>query len=108
MKKGVTFGVFPKNLTTREVFAMAKAAGLDGVEVAFAETGDLRLDSTPAEIAAVKTAAREEGIELYSVFSGVLDTMGPTSLSARSRVTSRSPISRRAWSCFALFLPNIE
>ena len=71
MKKGVTFGVFPKGMTTREVFAMAKAHGLDGVEVSFAETGDLRLDSTPAEVAAVKTAAKEEGIELYSVFSGV-------------------------------------
>ena len=60
MKKGVTFGVFPKGLTSREVFAMAKSAGLDGVEVSFAESGELRLDSTPAEVAAVKTAAKED------------------------------------------------
>lgn len=71
MKKGVTFGVFPKGMQVKEVFAMAKAAGLDGVEVSFTESGELRLDSTPAEVAAVKTAAKEEGIELYSVFSGV-------------------------------------
>lgn len=71
MKKGVTMGVFPKNLEMKEIFKQAKAVGLDGVEVSFTETGVLRLDSTPAEVASVKEDAKNAGIELYSVFSGV-------------------------------------
>ena len=71
MKKGITMGCFPKGMEVNELFAMAKSLGFDGVEVAFTEDGVLNPASTPEDIAAVKKAAEDNGIELYSVFSSV-------------------------------------
>lgn len=70
MKKGISIWSFPTQPLS-ESFALAKDAGFEGVEVAIAEDGEINLKSTEAELLAVKNAANNSGIELYSVASGL-------------------------------------
>ncbi len=70
MKKGISIWSFAGG-SLRECFKLAKDAGFDGVEVAIAEEGEIRLDSTEEELLEIKAQARDAGIELYSVASGL-------------------------------------
>ncbi len=70
MKKGISIWSFRES-SLRKCFQMAKAAGFDGVELALEEQGELSLNTTPEEIAAIAVAAKEEGVALYSVACGL-------------------------------------
>ena len=70
MKKGISIWAFT-DPSLENCFRLAKQAGYDGVEVALAETGALRLDSTKEEILQIKQLAETTGVELYSVASGL-------------------------------------
>lgn len=71
MKKGISIWSFPAQ-SLKESFALAKDAGFEGVEIALDENaGELTLNSTEAEIKAIKSQADACGIELYSVASGL-------------------------------------
>ncbi len=71
MKKGISIWSFPKG-TLAENFALAADAGFEGVEVALDESaGEITLASTEKELLEVKNLAKESGIELYSVASGL-------------------------------------
>ena len=71
MKKGISIWAFPDGTPLKTAFKQAKKAGFDGVEVALAETGELTLATTDAELAAIREMAKEEGITLYSVATGI-------------------------------------
>lgn len=70
MKKGISIWSFPGQSLEKN-FALAKDAGFDGVEVAFHEEGEVSVASTEKDLLAVKKAAENNGIELYSVAGGV-------------------------------------
>ena len=70
MKKGISIWSFP-SAPLAESFALAKDAGFEGVEVALDEEGEVSLASGERELMAVSRAARDAGIELYSVASGL-------------------------------------
>ena len=70
MKKGISIWSFPQQ-TLRESFALAKDAGFEGVEVALAEEGEIGLKTSERELLSIVEAAKNEGIELYSVASGL-------------------------------------
>ena len=70
MKKGISIWSFPAQSLAKS-FALAKDAGFDGVEVAFHEEGEVSVKSTEKDLLAVKKAAEDNGIELYSVAGGV-------------------------------------
>ena len=69
MKKGINVWSFQKN-SLDEVFALAKDAGFDGVEVELSETGEITYTSTDAELKAVAEKAKSYGLELYSLVCG--------------------------------------
>lgn len=71
MKKGISIWAFPAGTRLDDAFLMAKRAGFDGVEVALADKGELTLDTTDAELAAIRAAAGNAGVELYSVASSI-------------------------------------
>ncbi len=71
MKKGISIWAYPNGTTLSDAFRMAKAAGFDGVEVALADKGELTLDTTPAQLAAIKAEADKNGITLYSVATAI-------------------------------------
>ena len=71
MKKGISIWSFPAQ-TLNESFALAKKAGFEGVEVALDEkNGEITLSSTEKDLLEVKKQANDNGIELYSVASGL-------------------------------------
>jgi hexulose-6-phosphate isomerase len=69
MKKGINVWSFQKN-SLDEVFALAKEAGFDGVEVELNETGEINYNSTESELKMVAEKARSYGLELYSLVCG--------------------------------------
>ncbi len=71
MKKGISIWSFPAG-SLKDSFALAKDAGFEGVEVALDEdAGEITLSSTEKELLEVKKQAADNGIELYSVASGL-------------------------------------
>jgi hexulose-6-phosphate isomerase len=54
-----------------DVFALAKKAGFEGVEVALGMEGEISLNSTEADLLKVKKAADDCGIQLYSLSCGL-------------------------------------
>lgn len=70
MKKGINIWSFPEG-TLAESFALAKDAGFDGVEVGLLAEGEVSLKSTEKDLLAVKQSAKDNGIELYSVATGL-------------------------------------
>lgn len=70
MKKGISIWSFP-NQPLKDNFALAKAAGFEGIEVALDESGEVSLQSNEKELLTVKAQAGDCGIELYSVACGL-------------------------------------
>ena len=76
MKKGISIWSFDTGVTfgtgnLDNVFALAKKAGFDGVELALAEVGDINLNTTKEDMEKIKALADKHGIELYSIASGL-------------------------------------
>jgi len=70
MKKGINIWSFPEEPLAAS-FELAKKAGFEGVEVAMGETGEIALPSTEKDLAAVRRAAADSGIALYSLSCGL-------------------------------------
>lgn len=70
MKKGINIWSFP-DMPLADVFALAKKAGFEGVEVALGLEGEISLNSTEADLLKVKKAADDCGIQLYSLSCGL-------------------------------------
>ncbi len=70
MKKGISIWSFPTAPYAKN-FALAKDAGFEGVEVALDAVGELSLESSEKDLLAIKNQAADNGIELYSVASGL-------------------------------------
>ena len=94
MKKGISIWSFG-SMPLKDTFALAKAAGFDGVEVALDETGELSLTSTPEEIAAIKASAEEAGIRLYSVACGLYWSYSLTDDRAEIREKAKSIVRKQ-------------
>lgn len=93
MKKGISIWSFPAQ-SLKESFALAKDAGFDGVEVALDEVGELSLTTTDAELAEIRRAAEECGIELYSVASGLYWNYWLTADSEEERERAKAIVRR--------------
>ncbi len=71
MKKGINAWSFPAGMGPKECIRLAKSAGFDGIELALAETGELSLAGGEKEALELKAYAKETGIELSSLASGL-------------------------------------
>ena len=70
MKKGISIWSFPADPLSK-CFALAKDAGFEGVEVALDEGGEVSLSASEKQLLGVARMAKDSGIELYSVASGL-------------------------------------
>lgn len=71
MKKGISIWSFPAG-TLQDSFQLAHKAGFEGVEVALDEAaGEITLTTGEKELLDIKAQAQDNGIELYSVASGL-------------------------------------
>ena len=90
MKKGINIWSFDASLNLEQCFKLAKNAGFDGVEVALAETGGINLDSSAGDMEKVIASANENGLELYSLASGLYWQYSLTSNNKETREKARS------------------
>ena len=93
MKKGINIWSFPAQPLAKS-FALAKDAGFDGVEVGLLAEGEVSLGSTEGELLAVKQAAKDNGIELYSVATGLYWDFWLTSDDPAERQTAKDVVKR--------------
>ena len=70
MKKGISIWSFPADPLSK-CFALAKDVGFEGVEVALDEGGEVSLSASEKQLLGVARMAKDSGIELYSVASGL-------------------------------------
>ncbi|MBQ2978312.1 MAG: sugar phosphate isomerase/epimerase [Clostridia bacterium] len=70
MKKGISIWSFAET-DLKKCFQLARDAGFDGVEVALDEKVMVSLESTKEDAETVKAWAKEAGVALYSVASGL-------------------------------------
>ncbi len=90
MKIGINHWTFPKGPSLAECFAMAKRAGCDHIEVNLADEneGELSLASGEADVRALAQSAREAGIEISSLSTGLYWKYPATSNDAGLRARS--------------------
>ena len=70
LKKSISYWSFVGKSCV-EAMRIAKDAGFEGIELAMDGAGDLTPHTTPAQLAQLKSAAEEIGIQLPSVASGL-------------------------------------
>lgn len=95
MKMGISVWSFPGGMCLRDIFKTAKDAGFDGVEVALDETGEVSLESTAEDMQKVKATAKEYGLELYSVASGLYWSYPLTSSDETVRSKAKSIVKKQ-------------
>lgn len=72
MKKGINCFSFPETLSLEECMEIAKKAGFDGIEPLIKEKGQININSTTTDIKKIKDMAKNIGIELTSLATGLL------------------------------------
>ncbi len=71
MKIGINHWTFPSHLSLRDSFALARASGCDHIEVNLADEGELSLTTGEADVRALARAAKDAGIEISSLSTGL-------------------------------------
>ena len=71
MKIGINRWTLPPALSLAECFRMAKRAGFDSIEINIAEDGELRIDSDESSVRSIVRSAKDAGIELSSLSTGL-------------------------------------
>lgn len=95
MKMSINQWSFPANLTIREQMEMAKKNGYEGYEPAIGTEGELSLQSTDQEVMAIAEQAKEIGIELASLASGLTWGCSPTANCEKTRAEARAQLKRQ-------------
>jgi len=71
MKKGINLWAFPAGTSIREALELAKKAGFEAIEVNAAEEGEVTLSSTEADMKRIVEQAKEFGLELVGLSTGL-------------------------------------
>lgn len=71
IKKGVNIWSFHQDNSIERCMRTAKDAGFEGIELALSKTGPLSLESTEAELRAIRAKAEEIGITICSLATGL-------------------------------------
>lgn len=85
MKKGINIWSFPAHMSIAQCIETAKAAGFDGIELAFNETGELGLEATEKSVQEIANRLKDEQIEIAGLATGLYWDYSMTSESAEKR-----------------------
>ncbi len=101
MKIGINRWTLPPALSLAESFRMAKQAGFDSIEINIAEDGELTLESDEASVRAIVASAKEAGIELSSLSTGLgwrypLGSLDPA-VGEKARAVVRKSLQVATW-----------
>jgi hexulose-6-phosphate isomerase len=94
MRIGLNFWAFPDTTPLPERFRMAAEAGYDGVELNLDERGYLTPQTTRADVDSISGLAREYGLELCSLCSGLFWKYSLTSDTESEREAARGIVRR--------------
>lgn len=113
MKKSISYWSFsgvlegkPK-LDLRGCLKKAKKAGFEGVELAVAEAGELTLDSSKEDIKKITQAAKDVGIELSSLATGLFWDYSLTSSDDKTREKAKDIVRRMLEIAFYLGVDTV-
>lgn len=93
MKKGINIWSFP-DMPLANCFELARDAGFEGVEVGLLAEGEVSLKSTEGDLLRVKESAKNSGIELYSVATGLYWDYWLTADSEKERREAKDIVKR--------------
>ncbi len=71
MQKSISTWSFSGHRTLREKMRLARTAGFSGFEIDLSDDGPVTLESTPADLRAVRILADTEGVELSGLVTGL-------------------------------------
>jgi hexulose-6-phosphate isomerase len=72
IRKGISIWAFPPGKPVREAVSVAREAGFAGIELAFAEQGELTMRTTADEARALAAETRAAGLEVTSLATTLL------------------------------------
>ena len=106
MKIGITQICFPKDEPLKDILEFSKDAGYEVVETRLTDDGDIRMDSSDADLKAVRQMADDLGLELTSMVPGVSNQGSFTSPEADQRELKLEVISRMLEVCETMGIPD--
>lgn len=123
MKKSISIWSFYGNWSLEEKLRLAKDAGFAGFEIDLSDSGPVTLQSSPADLAAVRTLADRTGLELSGLATGLYWDANPASADAAMRAHAATILAKQIEAARALgidavlvvpgsvgadFIPNCE
>ena len=94
MKKGINIWSFTSG-TLLDKFKLASDAGFEGIEVSISDVGELGLDVTKEQLLAIKKAANDLGLEIYSVCNDLVWSNSLTSPDPEERERAKKFVRRQ-------------
>lgn len=107
MKKSINIWSFDPSLSLQQKFELARKAGFEGIEVELAESGAVSLESTPAQLAQVRALAKDNGLELSGLATGLYWGANGASADAGNRKKAAEILERQIEVAHALALDAI-
>lgn len=95
MKKAINIWSFKEGTSVKECIKLAKEAGFEGIELALNEAGEVSLESTKEELLEIKAYAKEVGIELPSLATGLYWSYSLTSNDEATREKAKSIVKKQ-------------
>lgn len=95
MKKGISIWAFANGSDIPACMRAAADAGFDGIELALNETGPLGLDAAEKELQGYRQAARDAGIEITSLATGLYWSYPMTSSKPEIRMKAEEVVKRQ-------------
>ncbi|MEA3345383.1 MAG: sugar phosphate isomerase/epimerase family protein [Chloroflexota bacterium] len=92
MRKGINIWAFRDQSDLRRCMILAHKAGFEGIELAYALKGPIGPESTPEDMKAILQMAREVGIEICSLATGVLWQFNLISEDREERETAKGHV----------------
>ena len=95
MKKGINTWAFRAGMPLEQIFSLAARTGYEGVELVLDESGPVNLCSTEEDMSLVKKLAKDAGISLYSLATGLYWKYSLTSDDPSLRAKARYVVRRQ-------------
>lgn len=107
MKKGINIWSFKAGTSVRDCIKIAKEAGFEGIELGLNETGEVSLESSNEELLEIKRYAKDIGIEIPSVATGLYWSYSLTSEDKKTRDKAKSIVKKQLETAAVLGANNI-
>mgnify|MGYP001396214860 CR=1 FL=1 len=102
MKASISTWSFPGAMPLEQKLNLARAAGFEGFELDFTEDGPVKLDSTPADLRAVRKLLDDHGLVPSGLATGLYWGANPASADPAVRARAARILERQRDLCLSL------